>query len=316
MFQKKDLILSVYREKSFSKAAKDLYISQPALSATIKKVENQVGLQLFDRSSIPVTPTECGYEYIKAAEEITNIESKFKAYLNSIKSTKGGKITIGSTHLYISYIIPKIVSTFLSECPHVKVNMVESNSSDLEQKLLNGEVDIVIDNKELDPKSFNKGDIKAENLLLVIPKSYAINEKLKAFQLTSEDIKNNIHLHRDVKGVKISMFKDCQFILMNEGNDTRTKTDLIFKKENIKPNILFELNQIATLYNFVVNGMACSIVNDTVISKLSSEDNLYFYKLDAEHTERQIYYHLRGNTYINKTIERFIEAIDSIKYSL
>ena len=58
-------VYEVYKERSFSKAAENLYISQPALSAMIKKVENKVGMPLFDRSTNPIQLTDCGKRYIK-----------------------------------------------------------------------------------------------------------------------------------------------------------------------------------------------------------------------------------------------------------
>ncbi len=70
MFTWKKYVYEVYREKSFSKAAQNLYISQPSLSARIKKVEERIGVPLFDRSTSPLQLTEVGKAYIEAAEEI------------------------------------------------------------------------------------------------------------------------------------------------------------------------------------------------------------------------------------------------------
>ena len=71
MFTWKKYVCEVYRERSFSKAAQNLYISQPSLSARIKKVEEQIGVPLFDRSTSPLQLTEAGRIYIRAAEEIS-----------------------------------------------------------------------------------------------------------------------------------------------------------------------------------------------------------------------------------------------------
>ena len=70
MFRWKHYVYEVYKEKSFSKAAQNLYISQPSLSARIKKIEDTLGVPLFDRSTTPLRLTESGEVYIKAAEEI------------------------------------------------------------------------------------------------------------------------------------------------------------------------------------------------------------------------------------------------------
>ena len=66
MFKGMEYVYEVYREHSFSKAAQNLYVSQPSLSATIKRIENRIGFPIFDRSTTPIRLTECGEEYIKA----------------------------------------------------------------------------------------------------------------------------------------------------------------------------------------------------------------------------------------------------------
>ena len=65
MFQGMEYIYTVYKEKSFSKAAKKLFISQPSLSATVKRIEKKIGAPIFDRSTKPLTLTECGEKYIQ-----------------------------------------------------------------------------------------------------------------------------------------------------------------------------------------------------------------------------------------------------------
>ena len=78
MFSGMNYVYEVYKERSFSKAAENLYISQPALSAMIKKVENKVGMPLFDRSTNPIQLTDCGKRYIKTAEKIMDLDERFK----------------------------------------------------------------------------------------------------------------------------------------------------------------------------------------------------------------------------------------------
>lgn len=74
MFSGMNYVYEVYKEQSFSKAAENLYISQPALSSMIKKIETKIGMPLFDRSTSPIQLTECGKKYIKTAEKIMDLE--------------------------------------------------------------------------------------------------------------------------------------------------------------------------------------------------------------------------------------------------
>ena len=75
MFQGMEYVYEVYKEKSFSKAAANLFISQPSLSANVKRIEKRIGYPIFDRSTKPLQLTECGEKYIQAVAEIeANIE--------------------------------------------------------------------------------------------------------------------------------------------------------------------------------------------------------------------------------------------------
>lgn len=84
MFQSMRYIYEIYREKSFSRAAKNLYISQPTLSAAVKKAEAEIGFPLFDRSTSPISLTEYGRQYIRSAEIIMDAENSFTNYIHVI----------------------------------------------------------------------------------------------------------------------------------------------------------------------------------------------------------------------------------------
>ena len=89
-FSRKDLIYTVYQEGSISKAAQKLFISQPSLSVMIQKIEEEVGIPLFDRTCKPIRLTEAGQEYIKATEEILHIEKSFDNYLEACQQLHVG----------------------------------------------------------------------------------------------------------------------------------------------------------------------------------------------------------------------------------
>ena len=91
-FNRKDLIYTVYREGSISRAAQRLFVAQPSLSVMIHKIEEEVGAPLFDRSSKPIRLTEAGKEYIKATEEILHIEKSFQNYLDAAEQLQTFKL--------------------------------------------------------------------------------------------------------------------------------------------------------------------------------------------------------------------------------
>ena len=121
MFTWKKYVYEVYREKSFSKAAQNLYISQPSLSARIKKIEQQIGFPLFDRSTSPLQLTEVGEAYIKSAEEIFQIEHRMENYINNLSTLKTGNLALGASNLFAAYVLPGLVTRFKQSFPDVNI---------------------------------------------------------------------------------------------------------------------------------------------------------------------------------------------------
>ena len=106
MFHEMRYVYEVYRQRSFSKAAKELYISQPSLSLMVKKAENRMGSPIFDRSTSPIGLTEAGREYIRAAQQIMEIQEGFRRYLSDAEECLTGSLALGGTTLFTSYVLP------------------------------------------------------------------------------------------------------------------------------------------------------------------------------------------------------------------
>lgn len=308
MFNKKELIYEVYKEKSFSKAANNLFIAQPSLSATIKKVEKDIGMKIFDRSTTPIKLTECGKEYIRCAETMLEIEKSFEDYLSDLNGLKKGSISIGTNHLYASIVLPSLISIFIEKYPNIKINVVEENSANLEIDLLSGKLDLVFDNHKLTSQTYDKYYFNTENLLLAVPKQFKSNESVKHISLSWEDIKQDKHLDKETHTIDLSNFKNDKFILMKNGNDTKERTNIIFNAYDINPNILFELDQLATLYHMISNGMAISIISDTLIKREHNKTELFFYKLNENYSKREVYFYRKRTKYKTIAVEKFIET--------
>ena len=156
MFSNMRYIYKIYKEGSFSKAAKDLYISQPSLSATVKKVEQKIGMPLFERSTNPIQLTECGKQYIKTAEQLMNLEEQFANYVEDLNELKVGHLAIGGTYLFSAFVVSTAILKFQEKYPNVKVSLFEGSTPILEEKLFTGELDMIIDNYPMNEDIYEK----------------------------------------------------------------------------------------------------------------------------------------------------------------
>lgn len=313
LFHRKDVIYAIAQEQSFSKAAQKLFIAQPSLSLMVKNLEDELGTPLFDRSSKPIRLTEAGQSYIQATEQIREIEQSFQEYLQALHNLESGSLRIGSNQLLSSLVLPKHIAHFMQAYPKIRLTLIDANSTSLENAISTGELDLVIDNSVLPADTYVQKHLASEHLLLAVPATFSENDRCKEYQLSSRDILNNRHIDH-TKPVPLEFFANTPFILMNRDNDTRKQTNTIFQEMDFNPKVLFELDRLTTLYSYVEQGTAASLVSDTLVKNIRgfNQDNIVFYMLPAKHNKRNIYAYYKKTKYCTKAMSILMESLEGL----
>lgn len=309
MFVWKKYVYEVYKERSFTKAAQNLYISQPSLSARIKKIEEIIGEPLFDRSTTPLQLTEVGKVYIEAAEEITQIEQRVENYINDLAGLKTGNLAVGASTLFAAYVVPSLITQFNQKFPDVHIQLIEGNTAELQEMLGSNALDFVIDNYHYDSILYNKELYCEENILLAVPKHFAVNEELGMYQLSYKNIKNKNYLNQKYPAVPLGRFADLPFIMLTQGNDTRTRGDRLCRNVGFKPNIVLEFNQQSTAYMASSTQLGATFISDILVSQLPTFENLVYYKLDGEEAKRKVFFYYKTHKYKTRVMEEFIRMM-------
>lgn len=309
MFVWKKYVYEVYKERSFTKAAQNLCISQPSLSARIKKIEEIIGEPLFDRSTTPLQLTEVGKVYIEAAEEITQIEQRVENYINDLAGLKTGNLAVGASTLFAAYVVPSLITQFNQKFPDVHIQLIEGNTAELEEMLGSNALDFVIDNYHYDSILYNKELYCEENILLAVPKHFAVNEELGMYQLSYKNIKNKNYLNQKYPAVPLGRFADLPFIMLTQGNDTRTRGDRLCRNVGFKPNIVLEFNQQSTAYMASSTQLGATFISDILVSQLPAFENLVYYKLDGEEAKRKVFFYYKTHKYKTRVMEEFIRMM-------
>ena len=313
IFHKKELIYTIAKEKSFSKAAQKLFIAQPSLSLMVKTLEDELGMPLFDRSTKPIRLTEAGEAYVHAAEQILEVEHAFKEYILSLNNLETGTLRIGSNQLLSSLVLPKHISSFMQSYPKVRLSLIDANSLTLENDITSGSLDIVIDNSELSTDLFQQQYLTSEYLLLAVPAGFPVNEECKNYGLTYEDILQNRHTFNPPP-VPLEYFAETPFILMTRSNDTRKQTNAIFQAANFTPKVLLEMDRLTNLYTYVEHGTAASLVSDTLVKNIRGVDqsNIVFYPLPTHYNRRNIYAYYKKNKFCSRAMSAFIDSLGGL----
>ena len=295
---------AVYQEKSFTAAAKKLYISQPALSSTIRKLEQEVGYPIFARRGKTVTLTPPGEKYIRAVEAILQIQANLEQEIDDMQQLLRGQLTVGCSTLMASYVLPRVLKKFLGRYPQIRVELLVESSQSLSEKLEDGSVDMVIDNTLSTKPSLEYIPLFSEQILIGVPAAFSVNEQLKAMQLPPDIIKQKAYA--DVPRVPVSRFAEEPFILLKHGNKMRHISDAMFREQEIHPRAVFEFDQIFTAVSYMENGFGISLVTDTVVNYGGCENTL-FYLPQTRFSQREVYAIYRKNKYLPRAGAEFIQ---------
>ena len=311
MFQGMDYVYEVYKEASFSKAAKNLYISQPALSAYIKKIEGELGVPLFDRSTSPIHLTEPGKMYIKAVLEVKAIENNLEKYFQDVTNLRTGKIAVGAANFFCSYILPDIIVEFKKNYPNVDIDLFEVKTSYIQEELMKETIDLAIAAYYPDTKLFTNQPIAKENIILAVPRKFKINSELLSCSLSFQDIIKNKHLSPDYPAVNLNKFANEPFVMLRKGNDMYSRSTKMCQKAGFVPKTVMYLDQLMTSYHIACKGIGIAFIRDTIVKYAGDNKDICFYKLEDKLSRRDLVLIRKKNRYVSRSMEAFINSVVS-----
>jgi DNA-binding transcriptional LysR family regulator len=232
------VFLTVAREKSFSRAAHKLYRTQPAISISVRKLEDWVGQPLFVRGSRAGKLTEAGELLIEYAERMLNLKSEILKGVEDLQNLRGGKLSIGVNESSIHALLP-VLARYREHYPDVKISIHRVLSRDVPHEVLNYRLDL--------------------GIISFIPQE----EKLTATPFVRDDLAFVVYpRHRlaKSKSVDISELGDEIFIAHIVDSPHRTAVIQLFSKHNVPLRMPVDMPTIESIKRFVEMEMGVAIV--------------------------------------------------------
>lgn len=134
-------VVTVARERHFSRAARLCFVSQPALSAAVRKLEDELGLQIFDRSTPEVTVTPLGREVVAQAQRVLDAAAEVTTLAQAARDPFASPFALGLIHTICPWLLPPWVPAIHAEAPHLPLHLQEGLTAELVEKLHAGELD-------------------------------------------------------------------------------------------------------------------------------------------------------------------------------
>ena len=243
---------TVANRLSFTKAANELNISQPAVTKHIKEIENQLNTKLFDRKGTTIQLTESGKILFVYAEKSRQLYRDLEFAISQLNKQEKGKLKIGASTTIAQYILPEILAKFNSYYKDINIELVTHNSEDISTLLKKGQIDLGIVEGESKSSYFDYQKFKRDEIVLVCKADHRLAHK----------------------NFKIKDLYDIDLIVREQGSGTQEFIQNQLKKSGIevqKLNIIMQLGSSESIKNYLQHSEAMAFLSiSTILPELKN----------------------------------------------
>ncbi|MBO8170787.1 MAG: LysR family transcriptional regulator [Bacillaceae bacterium] len=283
-----EYVVKVAEEMNFSRAAKKLHIAQPSLSQQIAKLEKELEVVLFNRSTSTVKLTSAGEAFVEQAVQILDRVEQLKKEMSDVAQLKKGKLTMGSMSMTGAHLLPVAIPAFKKQYPGIEVHLVEDTTENLEKMTARGQLDISLLSLPLHDTSLQYETILEEEIMLAVPPEHPLQKK------------QSISL-RDVK--------DETFIFSKQGQGFHDTCMHFCQEAGFEPDIVFESSNIETIQSLVSAGMGVALVPRMVVREESSGFSPVYVRLVDPVPTRTIVFAYQSGRYISRAATAFMSVM-------
>lgn len=220
----------VVQEKGFAKAAARVFRTQPAVSIAIRRLEEEIGLPLLERSQKVPVLTEAGQIVFDYAQQILGLRDEVSQAIKDMQNLKSGRVRVGANESTSLYFLPDLILGFREKFPDVKVEIFGQVSSRLPRELLDRNIDVGLMAFEPADRELEAFPVLKDELVLIMSPKHRLAGR---------------------SSVKVRELADEPFVAHNVSSGSRVKVIETFAKQHTPLNITLELATIETIKRFV-----------------------------------------------------------------
>lgn len=285
-------IVAVAQEKHFGRAAQRCHVSQPTLSIAIKKLEEELALSLFDRSSNEVITTEAGERIVAQARRVLEEADMIKQLANEEQNELEGSVKLGLIFTVAPYLLPKLILSLRNIAPKMPLMLEENYTHVLTEMLKRGELDAIVVAEPFHEPRVVTEPLYDEPFFVIVPRG---------------------HHFEELDAVTPQALAEEQVLLLTEGNCMRGNildscTELAAKQRILGLTNTLQGSSINTIRHMVASGLAISVLPATA---LTENDHLLFSIIPFESNvpQRSIVLAYRRNFVRPKALHAIRQAI-------
>lgn len=283
--------------RSITHAAEKLHITQPALSIFLSRLEESLGMVLFERMGKRLIPTAAGKAYLKYARQIMTLKGDFEQETLALKKEQHGELHIGCLEKRSHFLMPLLIRRFQETHPGIYAILHTYRLKELYQLLLEGETDLIYVNQDLHLPELNSALIRSDHLLLVLPKGHPA----AAFAQTME---GKSFPYLDLKYVEQETF-----YVLSPGHSIRFMVDDAIQYSHVHPRHLHIIPTIDLGCQMASEGLGVSFTTESYSRSLNyPAPRQYFLTGNLSNkTNWKVFW--RKSTVISQYMREFIELL-------
>lgn len=292
----KDLqyVIAIAKVQSFSKAAELLFVSQPALSQHLKRVENNLETTLFHRNKSSVSLTPAGEEFVKHAkiiiEQVQELEFKIRHFEQNKKET----LTFGVSQFYGRHLLSSLIFSFEEILKDYKVKIVEGESKYLESLIAQKKLDLGIFPAPIYTKGISCKTLYQEQIMF-------------AFSKNNQEAVSLLKQAYNGKTINLYYYKDFPFILLKEGLKLRNLSKKLCKESTFYPRAVFETENLDTVYSMIKKNYGVGFLPSTMLQNIN-QDEVLFFDLDSKVSRRDLVLAYKEDCFEDKLLNKLVKT--------
>jgi len=289
-FSQLETFVTIAREKNFSRAAERMLRTQPAISIAIRRLEEEIGAPLFDRSRRSATLTDAGEALLAYAQRILNLRAEAIGSIKELRQLQRGKVSIGANESTSLYLLPQIILDYRQKYPGIKVEVYRSVSAALPREIIDMNLDFAILSFEPPDSDLESFPILNDDLVLIMSPKHPLAGR---------------------KSITIKELGKESFIAHNVKSPSRVKVIEAFNRFKVPLNIDIELSAIEPIKKFVQLGMGLAFVPRMCVQQELEQGTIAtvpIEKFKIQRTLRIVY--RRGKTH-SYAAEAFLRVVKS-----
>jgi len=288
-FNQLEIFIEVTKSESFSKAAKNLYLTQPTISNHIQNLENELETILIDRKSKKCTLTGAGELFYRHAIELINARDKAKYSIEEYKGNIRGNLEITTSSIPEQYILPELIKEFSEAYPNVTYTMNHKDSRSVCNQIIDGQINFGIVGAKYESDSLEYIDFYEDELVLATPNS-------KKYDWSSEC------------PIKIQNMMNEKLIIRKEGSGSRLLLEKELEKLNINLNSLKIVSTIDSnelVKKMIQLGLGISFISNLAIKDELKAGVMKCYRVENINLSRKFYFVFSKNRTLSPITEVF-----------